>query len=114
MKQVKKCSKLVVYVCIFAMLFGSCKGVIKLPENMTIPAVYAFGDSIVDQGNNNLIKTLIYCNFPPYGQDFHGGFASGRFTNGKTPPDLIGNYFPTIIFFHFSSFSQTINFECGE
>ncbi|XP_057794884.1 GDSL esterase/lipase EXL1-like [Salvia miltiorrhiza] len=86
MKQVINC-----YICgvCFVMLFVSCKGVIKLPENMTIPAVYAFGDSIVDQGNNNLIKTLIYCNFLPYGQDFPGGFPSGRFTNGKTPPDLI-------------------------
>ncbi|KAH6782738.1 GDSL-like Lipase/Acylhydrolase superfamily protein [Perilla frutescens var. frutescens] len=56
---------------------------------MTIPAVFAFGDSIVDQGNNNLIKTLIYCNFPPYGQDFNGGDPTGRFSNGKTPPDLI-------------------------
>ncbi|KAG6432024.1 hypothetical protein SASPL_103597 [Salvia splendens] len=77
------------FVYVVVMLFGSCKGVIKLPENMTIPAVYAFGDSIVDQGNNNLLKTLIYCNFLPYGQDFPGGFPSGRFTNGKTPPDLI-------------------------
>lgn len=79
------------FVFVVVMLFGSCKAVIKLPENMTIPAVYAFGDSIVDQGNNNLLKTLIYCNFLPYGQDFPGGFPSGRFTNGKTPPDLIGN-----------------------
>lgn len=80
------------------MLFGSCKGVIKLPENMTIPAVYAFGDSIVDQGNNNLIKTLVYCNFPPYGRDFDGGVPTGRFSNGKTPPDLIGIIYFSLIF----------------
>lgn len=59
---------------------------------MTIPAVFAFGDSIVDQGNNNVIRTLIYCNFPPYGKDFQGGMPTGRFSNGKTPPDIIGKY----------------------
>lgn len=85
------CSKLVL-VYAFGLLVRSCEGVIKLPENMTIPAVFAFGDSIVDQGNNNLLSTLIYCNFPPYGQDFQGGLPTGRFSNGKTPPDLIGNY----------------------
>ncbi|KAK6115169.1 hypothetical protein DH2020_007438 [Rehmannia glutinosa] len=56
---------------------------------MTVPAVFAFGDSIVDHGNNNLIKTLISCNFPPYGKDFQGGKPTGRFSNGMTPLDLI-------------------------
>ncbi|KAG8377955.1 hypothetical protein BUALT_Bualt08G0087600 [Buddleja alternifolia] len=66
-----------------------CEGVIKLPENLTVPAILAFGDSIVDPGNNNVIKTLFKCNFPPYGKDFQGGTPTGRFSNGKTPPDLI-------------------------
>ncbi|CAA0816654.1 GDSL esterase/lipase EXL3 [Striga hermonthica] len=56
---------------------------------MTIPGVFAFGDSIVDQGNNNAISTLVKCNFLPYGKDFEGGVATGRFGNGKTPPDFI-------------------------
>ncbi|KAK6115731.1 hypothetical protein DH2020_008000 [Rehmannia glutinosa] len=67
----------------------SCEGAIKLPPNVTIPGIFAFGDSIVDQGNNNAIKTLVKCNFPPYGKDFGGGIPTGRFGNGKTPPDLI-------------------------
>lgn len=57
---------------------------------MTVPAVFAFGDSIVDQGNNNDLKTLVKCNFPPYGKEFKGGIPTGRFSNAKTPPDLIG------------------------
>ncbi|KAG8377953.1 hypothetical protein BUALT_Bualt08G0087400 [Buddleja alternifolia] len=78
-------------VCVFVliMLCSCCEGVVKLPQNMTIPALFAFGDSIVDQGNNNVMQTSIYCNFAPYGKDFQGGLATGRFSNGKTPPDLI-------------------------
>ncbi|KAG5542976.1 hypothetical protein RHGRI_015912 [Rhododendron griersonianum] len=62
---------------------------ISLPKNVTIPAVIVFGDSIVDQGNNNNIKTLVKCNFPPYGKDFMGGKPTGRFSNGKTPADMM-------------------------
>ncbi|XP_010033516.1 GDSL esterase/lipase EXL3 [Eucalyptus grandis] len=51
-------------------------------------AYIAFGDSIIDPGNNNNIQTIVKCNFPPYGRDFMGGKPSGRFSNGKIPPDL--------------------------
>ncbi|KAL2468222.1 GDSL esterase/lipase [Forsythia ovata] len=65
------------------------ESVIKLPGNDTIPAVFVFGDSIVDTGNNNYIKTIVKVNYPPYGQDFMGGKPTGRFSNGKVPSDLI-------------------------
>ncbi|KAG5542974.1 hypothetical protein RHGRI_015911 [Rhododendron griersonianum] len=68
---------------------------ISLPKNITIPAVIVFGDSIVDQGNNNDIKTPVKCNFPPYGKDFKGGKPTGRFSNGKTPADITGTYHQT-------------------
>ncbi|KAM7517291.1 hypothetical protein LguiA_006874 [Lonicera macranthoides] len=61
---------------------------IKLPVNLSIPAIIWFGDSIVDQGMNNNINTIVKCNFPPYGEDFKGGIPTGRFTNAKTPADL--------------------------
>lgn len=70
----------------------STEAVVQLPPNVTIPAVIVFGDSIVDQGNNNNINTIAKCNFPPYGQDFNGGVPTGRFSNGKTPPDMLGIY----------------------
>ena len=63
---------------------------VKLPPNVTFPAVIAFGDSIVDQGTNNYINTVIKCNFPPYGLDFMGSTPTGRFSNAKTPLDLLG------------------------
>ncbi|XP_050220070.1 GDSL esterase/lipase At1g23500-like [Mercurialis annua] len=58
-------------------------------SNGTIRAVIAFGDSILDTGNNNNLRTLSKCNFPPYGRDFPGGLATGRFGNGKVFSDLM-------------------------
>ncbi|KAL3639040.1 hypothetical protein CASFOL_016947 [Castilleja foliolosa] len=76
------------YISVIVLLCSCCEGLIRLPTNVTIPAVFAFGDSTVDHGNNNLIGTLIKCNFPPYGNAFQGGKPTGRFTNGLTPLDL--------------------------
>ncbi|KAK7382933.1 hypothetical protein VNO78_28597 [Psophocarpus tetragonolobus] len=76
----------------FVVIFGLwCRtmGVVKLPPNVSVSAVFAFGDSIVDSGNNNNIKTLVKCDFAPYGKDFQGGNPTGRFCNGKIPSDLI-------------------------
>ena len=58
-----------------------------------IPAIFMFGDSIVDPGNNNNRLTEARANFPPYGQDFPGGVATGRFSNGLVPGDLLGTLY---------------------
>ncbi|XAR61635.1 Triacylglycerol lipase [Bertholletia excelsa] len=72
------------------LLLGSIQAQVRLPPNVTVPAVIMFGDSIIDQGTNNYLQTtLIKCNFPPYGKDFLGHIPTGRFSNGKTPADLI-------------------------
>ncbi|KAL8172120.1 hypothetical protein V2J09_023924 [Rumex salicifolius] len=76
---------------------------IELPSNVTVPAVFGFGDSIIDPGNNNYIVTLVRCNFPPYGKDFMGGLPTGRFSNGKIPTDILveelglKNYLPAYL-----------------
>jgi hypothetical protein len=57
-----------------------------------ISAVFVFGDSIVDPGNNNNRLTEARADFPPYGEDFPGGVATGRFSNGKVPGDMLGTY----------------------
>ncbi|KAF4360927.1 GDSL esterase/lipase EXL3 [Cannabis sativa] len=64
-------------------------GLIKLPPNQTVPAVIVFGDSIMDTGNNNALKTLVKCDFAPYGENFRGRVPTGRFGDGKVPSDLI-------------------------
>ncbi|KAF2292345.1 hypothetical protein GH714_020403 [Hevea brasiliensis] len=58
-----------------------------------IPAIIVFGDSSVDAGNNNLISTVLKSNFQPYGRDFEGGRPTGRFSNGRIPPDFISQAF---------------------
>lgn len=64
---------------------------INIPNNETVPAVIVFGDSIVDTGNNNNLRTIVKCDFPPYGKDFKGAIPTGRFCNGKVPADLLGS-----------------------
>ncbi|TVU44247.1 hypothetical protein EJB05_03683 [Eragrostis curvula] len=54
-----------------------------------VTAVIVFGDSIVDPGNNNGLTTLIKANHPPYGKDFINHQATGRYSNGLIPTDLI-------------------------
>ncbi|KAI3965201.1 hypothetical protein MKX01_027692 [Papaver californicum] len=56
-----------------------------------VPALYIFGDSLVDSGNNNYLQTLSKVNFTPYGIDFPYG-ATGRFTNGKTVVDFFAKW----------------------
>ncbi|KAI3913979.1 hypothetical protein MKW98_010791 [Papaver atlanticum] len=75
-------------ICTLVQLIESIP-VITLPPNIKVPAVLVFGDSIVDPGNNNNLVTLAKSNYPPYGRDFMGGKATGRFSNGKIPSDLI-------------------------
>ncbi|KAB2081923.1 hypothetical protein ERO13_A05G157400v2 [Gossypium hirsutum] len=62
------------------------------PFNNKITAAFVFGDSTVDPGNNNYVKTLFRGNFPPYGKDFRDHVPTGRFTNGKLSTDLIVSY----------------------
>ncbi|MCD7462509.1 hypothetical protein HAX54_048687 [Datura stramonium] len=55
-------------------------------------ATFVFGDSLVDAGNNNFLFTLSKADSPPYGIDFKPshGHPTGRFTNGRTISDIIG------------------------
>uniref|UniRef100_A0A0D9ZG38 Uncharacterized protein n=1 Tax=Oryza glumipatula TaxID=40148 RepID=A0A0D9ZG38_9ORYZ len=54
-----------------------------------VPAVIVFGDSIVDPGNNNNLKTQIKANHAPYGMDFANSEPTGRYSNGLIPTDFI-------------------------
>ncbi|RCV17665.1 hypothetical protein SEVIR_3G243300v4 [Setaria viridis] len=53
-----------------------------------VPAMFVFGDSLTDNGNNNDLQSLAKANYPPYGIDFAGG-PTGRFSNGYTMVDEI-------------------------
>ncbi|PON73415.1 Lipase [Parasponia andersonii] len=79
------------YSCVLVLLLRTMEGhSINLPGNETFLAIQAFGDSVLDTGNNNNLKTISKCNFPPYGRDFNSdGKATGRFCNGKIISDFI-------------------------
>ncbi|KAI3673070.1 hypothetical protein L6452_39180 [Arctium lappa] len=53
-----------------------------------VPAMFIFGDSLIDNGNNNDLASLAKANYLPYGIDFDGG-PTGRFCNGYTMVDAI-------------------------
>ncbi|KAE9461966.1 hypothetical protein C3L33_06125, partial [Rhododendron williamsianum] len=49
-----------------------------------VPCYFIFGDSLVDNGNNNNIASLAKANYMPYGIDFPGAEQLGF--NGYIPP----------------------------
>ncbi|TXG48009.1 hypothetical protein EZV62_027303 [Acer yangbiense] len=70
------------------------KDLLKLLElgddiKFDVPALYVFGDSTVDSGNNNFLPSMSKANYTPYGVDFVDGKPTGRFSNGRTEADFI-------------------------
>jgi len=53
------------------------------------PALFIFGDSLIDNGNNNYMIKAARANYFPYGIDL--GRPTGRFCNGLTVVDYGGN-----------------------
>ena len=82
---------------VLAFLCLSARAAFSQP-NSQVPAFYIFGDSLVDNGNNNGILTLARANYMPYGLDFPQG-TTGRFTNGLTFVDVLGerHAFPQLL-----------------
>ncbi|KAL4574693.1 hypothetical protein LXL04_021529 [Taraxacum kok-saghyz] len=52
-------------------------------------AFFVFGDSLVDNGNNNYLTTTARADNTPYGIDYPTKRPTGRFSNGLNIPDLI-------------------------
>ncbi|XP_018839182.2 GDSL esterase/lipase 1-like [Juglans regia] len=68
-----------------------CLGRICLPEEHV--ALFIFGDSIIDAGNNNYINTttVLQANVWPYGESYFK-YPSGRASDGRLIPDFIAEY----------------------
>ncbi|KAM5586068.1 GDSL esterase/lipase [Rosa sericea] len=63
---------------------------IAFSNAQTVPAIYIFGDSLLDVGNNNYLTiSLAKANFPHNGIDFPTKKATGRFCNGKNSADFL-------------------------
>ncbi|KAI6687523.1 hypothetical protein NL676_024351 [Syzygium grande] len=59
-------------------------------EGQRVPAVFVFGDSLVDVGNNNYLPvSLVKADFPHNGIDFPTKKPTGRFSNGKNSADFL-------------------------
>ncbi|KAI5388891.1 GDSL esterase/lipase At5g22810 [Lathyrus oleraceus] len=52
-----------------------------------VPAIFTFGDSSLDVGNNDNFITLAKANYRPYGRDYENQIPTGRFCNGKLTID---------------------------
>jgi hypothetical protein len=80
-----------------AILAMSCNCQAEAP-NITpkVPALFVFGDSLLDTGNNNGLLTIARASSPPYGEDMSSANGSsssgGRFSNGPITTDVIGNF----------------------
>lgn len=74
--------------------------------NNTVSALFVFGDSTSDPGNNNFVSTLFKSNFLPYGQDFVDHRPTGRFTNGRLASDYISKSRPRWLLFTRDRFNQ--------
>lgn len=59
------------------------------PKPKQVRSFFVFGDSLVDNGNNNYLYTKARADMPPYGIDFPDHRPTGRFSNGLNIPDLI-------------------------
>ncbi|KVH88061.1 Lipase, GDSL [Cynara cardunculus var. scolymus] len=55
------------------------------------PAIWVMGDSLVDSGNNNFMRSIARADYFPYGCDYYRG-ASGRFCNARTFSDILGDW----------------------
>lgn len=65
--------------------------ILSLPKRQV--ALFIFGDSLFDAGNNNHINTTTeyQANFWPYGESFFD-YPTGRFCDGRLIPDFIAEY----------------------
>ncbi|XP_038690959.1 GDSL esterase/lipase At5g55050 [Tripterygium wilfordii] len=76
----------------FRFLFILCLELLRLNvlEAQMVPAMFVFGDSLVDVGNNNYLPVSIAkADFRFNGIDFPTKKPTGRFSNGKNAADII-------------------------
>ena len=85
----------------------------NLPEKHV--ALFIFGDSLFDPGNNNYINTTFdfQANFLPYGETFFK-YPTGRFSDGRLIPDFIGKALQIFQVSITNSLTLTYNFVAAQ
>jgi hypothetical protein len=78
---------------LLGLLLGAAAGPLETVESAPNPynvtSFVIFGDSTLDVGNNNYLVTVVKSDFAPYGRNYPGGLATGRFCNGQIAGDFI-------------------------
>ncbi|XP_075091117.1 GDSL esterase/lipase At1g29670-like [Nicotiana tabacum] len=83
-----------------------------------VPCYFIFGDSLLDNGNNNDLDTAAKANYAPYGVDFRDG-PTGRFTNGRNTADFLAelldfdHYIPPFASAEGSEILEGVNYASG-
>lgn len=104
--------KAIFFVPFFILIFFGSRRVASAGDQNALAASFVFGDSLVDAGNNNYLQTLSRANSPPNGIDFKPsrGNPTGRFTNGRTIADIVGNLAKP---YNFRNITQYLDFCSG-
>ncbi|KAI5075630.1 hypothetical protein GOP47_0009706 [Adiantum capillus-veneris] len=76
------CLRVAGFLVVLVQLWAQCSH-----AQPVVPAVFVFGDSTVDVGNNNYLETILKANFLPYGRDFDTKKPTGRFSDGRIATD---------------------------
>lgn len=82
--KISKMGAFLAYTFAIALFCATCA------NSQLVPAIITFGDSTVDVGNNDYIKTIFKADHPPYGKDFKNQEPTGRFCDGKLATDITG------------------------
>jgi hypothetical protein len=72
---------------------GNPTGAVNVSSRPSVPAIFAFGDSSVDTGENNYVSTSTRADFLPYGMT-HFKRPTGRFCDGRLVVDFLGETWP--------------------
>ncbi|KAL6137369.1 PREDICTED: GDSL esterase/lipase 1-like [Fragaria vesca subsp. vesca] len=110
-------SRLQIYVlafCATLLVQSGCNGLSV--HHRKHAALFIFGDSLFDVGNNNYINTStnFQANFFPYGETFFG-YSTGRVSDGRLIPDIIAEYanlpmIPPYLQPGFDNYTNGVNF----
>lgn len=82
-------------LCIFVLIACFTSPIVSIGSHeKSQAALFVFGDSVFDPGNNNYINTTteFLANWRPYGESFFN-YPTGRFCDGRLIPDFIGKYY---------------------
>ncbi|GAV83423.1 Lipase_GDSL domain-containing protein [Cephalotus follicularis] len=79
-------------VFLILLICSSLSSIVNLVSAYNVPAIFTFGDSIFDAGNNHFNNNCTaQADFPPYGSSFFHR-PTGRFTNGRIVADFISQF----------------------